>query len=144
MRNLYGIRGINYILKQSIFVIACLVLLSILLILAVPKVFLSIYSVSYCSLLFFLLYSISARPIIRSQFDMLNIVVPYSTVRRLVATPVGSFRSPFLRWWRDSCLSSVIPGPAGILKSLLYVRGKFTGTRSNKFQVLPGLPEDLR
>ena len=82
MRNLYGIRGINYILKHSIFVIACLVLLSILLILAVPKGFLSIYSVSYCCLLFFLLYSISAWPIFRSQFDMLNIVVPYSTVRR--------------------------------------------------------------
>jgi hypothetical protein len=82
MRNLYGIRGINYILKHSIFVIVYLVLLSILLILAVPKGFLSIYSVSYYCLLFFLLYSISAWPIIRSQFDMLNIVVPYSTVRR--------------------------------------------------------------
>jgi len=46
VRNLYGIRGINHILKHSIFVIACLVLLSILLILAVPKGFLSIYSVS--------------------------------------------------------------------------------------------------
>lgn len=32
MRNLYGTRGINYIPKHSIFVIACLVLLSILLI----------------------------------------------------------------------------------------------------------------
>lgn len=37
---------------------------------------------AYCCLLFFLLYTISAWPIIRSQFDMLNIVVPYSTVRR--------------------------------------------------------------
>ncbi|MBZ9780183.1 aspartyl/asparaginyl beta-hydroxylase domain-containing protein [Pseudomonas sp. REP124] len=40
------------------------------------------YSVSYCGLLFFLLYSISAWPIARSQFDMLNIVVPYSMVQR--------------------------------------------------------------
>lgn len=81
MRNLYGIRGISYILKHSISVIACL-LLYILLILVVPIDFLSIFFVSYCCLLFFLLYSVSSWPIIRSQFDILNIVVPYSAVRR--------------------------------------------------------------
>ena len=81
MRNLYGIRGINYILKHSISVIVCL-LLYVFIILAVPIDLLSIYSVSYCCLLFFLLYSVSSWPIIRSQFDILNIVVPYSAVRR--------------------------------------------------------------
>lgn len=82
MRNLYGIQGIRHILTHSIFVIVCLTLLYTSLILLVPKVFLSIHLISYGCLLFFLIYSISAGPIIRSQLDMLNIVIPYSSVRR--------------------------------------------------------------
>lgn len=81
MRNLYGIRGISYILKHSISVMVCL-LLYLFLILVLPNDFLSIYSVFYCCLLFFLLYSVSSWPIIRSQLDILNIVVPYSAVQR--------------------------------------------------------------
>lgn len=126
MRNLYGIRGINYILKHSISVIACL-LLCVFIVLAVPIDLLSIYAVSYCCLLFFLLYSVSSWPIIRSQFDMLNIVVPYSAVRRYSSylcwlVPLSIFTLVAGLYYRAESLGFGLLGASQLLLIYLIIR----------------------